>query len=196
MGRRLHLTRDMGQDRIRQVIGHSMFWIVLSGILMFTIGYITSSVFPPGMEYKNEISLADIINIAATAIVTLSAAWYITKKLNEARYAKELAIDDLKEIEDNIASIVRTAQTPIEAGTHPDILPSIHQLHGLLKRLEHTCQINGKSVPVENIMNRFYCFYGCATNFGDESFNSSLIITTGDDLIVAVRETMLRINKL
>ena len=185
----------MGQNKLRSwFAGGALKYVVFGGI-MFLSGYLFSQLMSGSFIYKNELSLSDFANITATCLLTMVAAWYIAKKLNEDRYAKELAIGDLKKIEENIALIIAKVQNDTTPG-YQNILEAVQQLHGQLRRLGRTCSINGSKVPIEKIMNRFYGFYGCATNFGDTTPDSSHVISTGDDLIVEIRETILRINQL
>ncbi len=167
----------------------------LVAITIFSVGYLSSNLISTGISYKNEVSFSDILNIGATCLATIFAAWYISKKLNEDRYAKELIINDLRKIESSISNIVSAAQNPAN-GNRKGIVEMVNQLHGSLSRLERTCGVNGKKVPIKSIMHRFYCFYGCATNFGDEPLNIPLIVSSGDDLIVEIRTTITQINQL
>lgn len=180
----------MGQDkRIAQYI-----WWGIAFLGFFACGYICALFYKSPIDYSGQLTLSDILSTLVGAFVTLWAAWYITKKLNEDRYSKELTISDLKEIEESIAYIVAVAQD--EPDQTSDIIAKVNRLHGTLSRLERTCKINDKNVSIANVMNRFYCFYGCATNFGDKPLNIPLIVSSGDDLIIEIRTAINRINKL
>ncbi|MDE6695813.1 MAG: hypothetical protein K2K25_02940 [Muribaculaceae bacterium] len=180
----------MGQN---QVVRGFLYFVGL--IFSFYIGFLVANLFSEKFNYSAQITLADISNILVTSLVTIFAAWYLSKKLNEDRYAKELAINDLKAIEENISSVVDKAHNP-GGDIIGQLMPLINQLHHLLKRLERTCAINGKKVSTDRIMNSFLCFYGCATNFEDKPLNLDLIISYGDDLIVEIRGTIAAINKM
>ena len=180
----------MGQNR---KIGNVILHIFIS-VTSFSVGYVLSGIFNQPFCFENSISLADILNILLPFIVTLFAAWYLSKKINEDRYAKELAINDLKEIEYNITSIIKSAQTGRE-GVISEVVTQVNQLHLLLKRLERTCSVNGVKISTQKVMNKFYYFYGCATNF-DTPLDVPHIMDYGDDLIVEIRSTMTFINKM
>lgn len=183
----------MELNRISAVFKHGLFGYAVTGIMMFFLGYFISSILKSEMEYKNEISLADILNISITALVTIGAAWYITKRLNEDRYAKELAIEDLKEIEHNITSIVNKVHA---AGPATEILLSVHQLNILLNRLDRTCKVNGKNISVQKVKNHFNIFYRIVGDIDNEEFDNAAVLTSADNLIMEVRETILKINQL
>lgn len=180
----------MGQNQLAKG-----FLYILGLIFSCYIGFLIANLCSDKFNYSTQITLADISNIIVTSLVTIFAAWYLSKKLNEDRYAKELAINDLKAIEENISSIVDKIHKP-EDNIIGQLIPLINQLQHLLQRLERTCAINGKKVPTDRIMKSFYCFYGCATNFEDKPLDLNLIISYGDDLIVEIRGTIAAINKM
>lgn len=169
---------------------------IVSLLVMFALGYFVCGIFGTAWIYRNEISTSDFLNLVVTCIVTLFAAWYIASKINEDRYAKELTISDLREIECNISQIILKAQETDGNDVIRSVIPLINQLQVLLTRLEKTCSINGEKVPITNIKNKFYCFFGCATNFEGEPLNLPLITLTGDELIVEIRQTISKINRM
>lgn len=180
----------MGQNKII-----SIATLVFVSILSFCLGFILSGIFKEQFQYQNSITLADVGNIVIPCLVTLFAAWYLSKKLNEDRFAKELAINDLKEIEQHISAIINRSKSHSNCIIR-EILPQVNQLQTLIKRLERTCSVNGKKVPTDKVKNKFLCFYGCATNFGDKPLDVPAITLYGDELIIEIRSTIANINRM
>ena len=176
------------------------FWLVVSIAVSFALGFALSRMLTDEFSFDNRISLADVTTIIATSLVTVFAAWYLSKKLNEDRYAKEMHIEDLKKIEESISSVIDKAQQIQETtGTQDDItdiVTKVNHLHTLLQRLKRTSRIHNKDIEMNSVTNSFLCFYGCATNYSDTSPNLSLVMSYGDDLIVEIRKTISNINKL
>lgn len=174
---------------------------ILGLIIACALGFLISRLSSDTIQYTASITLADITDLIITSAVTIFAAWYLSKKINEDRFAKELVIGDLRDIEQNIASVVNKIHGSQPSSPGQDeiinqLMPLVNQLHPLLKRFERTCAVNGKKVQTEKIMNSFRGFYGCATNFGDNPIDLSMVISYGDDMIVNIRATIADINKM
>ncbi|MDE7431257.1 MAG: hypothetical protein K2N34_05005 [Lachnospiraceae bacterium] len=183
----------MGQVRIEKTV----LWEIIgfTAVVFSILGFIGAKVVRFGLTYSKDISIADILNIIITSVVTLTAAWYLSKKLSEDRFTKEIAISDLKEIEQNVAEIIHKVQVN-DQNLVNDLMMLINHLQQLLLRFDRTCKFERDEQSVNRINNRFLALYGCATNFGDDPIDPQFVIQNGNDLIVEIRDTISNINKL
>lgn len=94
----------MGQNKITEIL-LSLILIITVGIsLLYGCNFWTTN-----WKFKNEVELTDLINIIVTVSSAIGAAWFIAKKLSEDRFNKELTINDLKKIEEQIGNIIEIA---------------------------------------------------------------------------------------
>ena len=75
--------------------------VIVAVITVLSFGLLQTS-----WSYSYVVEPIDIINILVTVLVTIFVAWYVTKKLSEERFEKELIISDLKSIEECIKKIL------------------------------------------------------------------------------------------
>ena len=168
---------------------------ILIATITFCIGIVVSKLVSFGFSYQNSISFADIANILVTTVVTIFAAWYLSKRLNEDRFSKEMAISDLKDIEQIVSDIIIKAQLedPI---LNAEILKLVNHLQVLLSRFDRTCKLKRKQESIISIQNNFISLYRFATDFDTGPLDIQAIIKYGTDLIVEIRDTINSINKL
>ena len=177
----------MGQDR-------GVCTLLISAIT-FSLGIIISKCFHFGFTYQNSITFADIANMGLTTIVTIFAAWFLSKRLNEDRFSKEMAISDLKEIELIVSNIITKVQ---EEGddVNKELLKLTNHLQQLLSRFDRTCKLKRKQKSIKTVQQNFNTLYRFTTDFGADPLDVQSVIKYGTDLIVEIRDTITNINKL
>lgn len=179
----------MGQNKVSLTLWGIVAILILSILIIFGNGIFSSS-----WKYEFDVRPMDVITLCVTSLITIFAAWYITKYLNEDRYAKELVIEDLKQIESTVGDIIDLSgeSSNVSANT----LSRINKLHLLIERLGKTCNINGKKVNITPIQNKFYLFYGFATDYSESGLDLPSIQLFGDNLIIEIRTMIGKINTL
>lgn len=177
----------MGQDR--------GVCTLLISTMAFCLGIVLSKYIHFGFSYQNSITFADIANIGITTVVTIFAAWYLSKRLNEDRFLKEMAISDLKDIEQIVSDIIIKVQQD-GSNINVEILKLVNHLQLLLSRFNRTCKLNRKQESINSVQNCFNNLYRFATDFGPDPLDIQSITKYGTDLIVEIRDTITNINKL
>lgn len=168
---------------------------VLISAITFCLGVVLAKYVPLGVKYENTLSLSDVVYVLITSFVTLFAAWYLSKKLNEDRFSKELSISDLKEIEQVVGQIIRIVQSSDE-GINAKLLQLVNQLEQLLSRFDRTCQLRREQDSINLIQGHFRNLYRYATDFDENPLDVQSVVKSGTDLIVEIRNTISRINTL
>lgn len=179
----------MGQNKASLILWGIAAILILSILIIFGIGTFASS-----WKYEFDVRPMDVITLGVTSLITIFAAWYITKYINEDRYAKELVIEDLKQIESTVGDIIVLSGESNDVSTNT--LSRINKLHLLIDRLGKTCNINGKKINITPIQNKFYLFYGFATDYSETGLDLPSIQSFGDNLIIEIRATIGKINTL
>ncbi len=179
----------MEQNKVTQVLLIVFVAILMCIAICYGLGFWG---LKTSWQFKYEVELVDFINLLTTIGCTLGAAWFVSKKLSEDRFEKDLQINDLKKIEEQIngliAIIVRNQSLSEE--NKEEILNINAYLNNLINRFVIVNSVNNNT----NIRESFNLFYRYSTNFGDD-FNVPSIISYGDNLLKAVREEIRLINK-
>lgn len=116
------------------------------------------------IEYSQEVSPLDIINIIVTSSVAIYLGHYITKKLSAERYEKEFIIDDLRLIESNIGDIY----TYFKGNSSKDVSEvgeKIEILGKSVERLKTTLSVFNYSISVSSLEDKLKKLYAEGTNF-------------------------------
>lgn len=180
----------MEQNKVIQVLLIIFISILISIAICFGCGF---HGLKTSWLFKYEVEVVDLINLLATIGCTLGAAWLISKKLSEERFEKELQINDLKKIEEQINELIAiiVKNQSLSAQNREEILNINAYLNSLINRF---IVVNSNNIDNRNIINSFNLFYGFSTNFGND-FNVPSIILHGDKLLKAVRDQIRLINK-
>lgn len=178
----------MGQNRTAVILFSISLIVVLALITILSFGVLRTS-----WSYSFIVEPIDVINLLVTVLVTIFVAWYVTKKLSEERFDKELIISDLKSIEACIEKILE-AYEPRNA--NGEILNSINELHILINRFERT--IETRKISTHALRNSFWSFFAVATDYdsGNDTDNIDLpmVQRLGDDLIIEIRRIIGVVN--
>lgn len=108
--------------------------VIVAVITVLSFGLLQTS-----WSYSYVVEPIDIINILVTVLVTIFVAWYVTKKLSEERFEKELIISDLKSIEECIKKILDSYE---QENANKQVLALINQLHIFLTDLKRLLLLN------------------------------------------------------
>lgn len=170
--------------------------ILFSIILVVVIAIITVLSFgllQTSWSYSYIVEPIDVINILVTVSVTIFVAWYVTKKLSEDRFEKELIISDLKSIEECIKKILDAYE---QENASSQILALINQLHILINRFEKT--VAPQRISTTNLKKAFWKLFSVATDYTAVSDISSIDIPQvehlSDELIIEVRQIITKVN--
>lgn len=178
----------MGQNKIAITLFSISLLVLLSLLTILSFGLLQTN-----WSYSYVVEPIDIVNILTTILVTVFAAWYITKRLSEERYDKELVISDLRSIENCIKKVLDLCDT---SDGNTNILTSINQLHILINRFQRT--VTSRKINVTKLQNAFWNFYAAATDYdsNDNTANVDLPLVQhlGDDLIIEVRQIIRVVN--
>lgn len=180
----------MGKNKIIQLLIY-IFLLVIAGIsLLYGLGFWRTS-----WSFKCEVELVDFINIIVTVFTAVCAAWYISKKISEERFFKELIISDLRKIEELISSVIEILirNEHLEETQKQEILNLIGYLKNLIDRFEFINEYNNQNSRLRTV---FFNFYGLSTDFGsDNNIDIQNVIMTGNKLIKEVRCQIININE-
>lgn len=169
---------------------------IIASILLLLLGYWGAGLLSTEWVYDYTVEPMDIINLITTVVVSVYVAWYITKRLTEERFEKELVISDLKDIEGEINKIL-DAYEKSEPGDV--ILPSINQLRILIDRFKKSIQLTAsKKLDTATLDSSFTQFYRYATDYGAVDNVTDIDLPSvqnyGSILIIEVRNLISTIN--
>lgn len=180
----------MGQNKIAVIFFSISFIVVIALITVLSFGLLKTS-----WSYNYVVEPIDIISIIVTILVTIFVAWYITKKLSEERFDKELIISDLKSIEECIKRILDAYETQ---NANNQVLVLINQLHILINRFEKT--IVSRKIDTDKLKKSFWNLFAAATDYTTTDDTSSIDIPKveylSDELIIEVRRIIGKVNTI
>lgn len=178
----------MGQNKIAIALFSTSLVVVIVLITILTFGLLRTS-----WSYSYVVEPIDIVNMLVTILVTIFVAWYVTKKLSEERFDKELIISDLKSIEECIKKILDSYE---RQNANDQILALINQLHILINRFEKT--VDSRRISTNELKNSFWNLFAVATDYNtvDNTSNIDLPMVEhlGDELIIEVRRVIVKVN--
>lgn len=162
--------------------------VIVAVITVLSFGLLQTS-----WSYSYVVEPIDIINILVTVLVTIFVAWYVTKKLSEERFEKELIISDLKSIEECIKKILDSYE---QENANKQVLALINQLHILINRFEKT--VAPQRISTIDLKRRFWRLFAVATNYTAANDTSSIDIPQveylSDELIIEIRRIITKVN--
>lgn len=134
---RILKRRDLGKNIVK-ILLILLIIIVVDILIRLLIQQNWFSKF----QFSYELNPSILFSSFLTAIVTLFAAWYISKKIKEQRFEKDFLLKDLIDIEQDICRI-QTLITPgsIDSQEFIDILNNIQRI---TKRFKHTLNACGR----------------------------------------------------
>lgn len=178
----------MGQNKTTIILFSVSLVVVIALITILSVGLLKTS-----WSYNYVVEPIDLVNILVTILVTIFVAWYVTKKLSEERFEKELAISDLKSIEECIKKIFESYE---QQNANNQILALINQLHILINRFEKT--VDSRRISTNNLKSLFLNLYAVATDYTAVNDTSSIDILRveylSDELIIEIRRIIAKIN--
>jgi hypothetical protein len=178
----------MGQNKIAIILFSISLVVVIALITILSFGLLKTS-----WSYSYVVEPIDIVNILVTILVTIFVAWYVTKKLSEERFEKELIISDLKSIEECIKKILDAYE---QQNANNQILALINQLHILINRFEKT--VVSRQIKTNKLRNSFWNLFAAATDYNTANNTSNIDLLMvehlGDELIIEVRRIIAKVN--
>lgn len=178
----------MGQNKIAIVLFSVSLVVIIALIIILSFGLLKTS-----WSYSYVVEPIDIVNMLVTILVTIFVAWYVTKKLSEERFDKELIISDLKSIEECIKKILDSYE---RQNANNQILALINQLHILINRFEKT--VDSRQIATNKLRSSFWNLFAAATDYTSVDDTSTIDIPRveylGDELIIEVRRIIAKVN--
>lgn len=183
----------------RTVIWISLIFVALAIFFFIRLLYVQAWFYNISLDYH--LVPIDVINLFVTVGVTIWIGYYIVKKLSEQRFEKEMLINDLKLIEQEVNAIGSLLQTSTRVDiTH--ISSKINTIEGIINRFVSTIAIS-TVIPetyTNSLLMAFYSLYAAATDFDSlvvetSNINMPHIQKASNDVVIKTRELILRINK-
>lgn len=122
-------------------------------------------------KFSTDLNPFDIITLFVTTVATIWLGIYVAKKLTELRFKKEYLINDVKLIEQEIASFDRNIMQS-ERLNLINVLPDLNKLKSYIERLTQSLDIFKVNIDISNLDSSFNNLFAKVTN------------TEGDDLIL------------
>jgi hypothetical protein len=178
----------MGQNKIAITLFSVSLIVIIALLTVLSYGVLQTS-----WSYNYVVEPIDIINIIVTLLVSVFIAWYVTKRLSEERFDKELIISDLRDIE---SCIKKTLEFYDSSNSNNEILIYLNQLHILIRRFQ--CTINTDKMDTRGLENAFWQLFKVATDYDSGSDTDNVDIPAvqrhGNDLIIEVRRIIKLVN--
>ncbi len=172
--------------------------LLFSVFSFFFLRFLCRASWLERMVVDYTVSPVDVVSLIVSAVVTIWIGWYIAKKLTEQRFEKDLLINDLRQIEENVTRIKQT----FENSTRVDISLIASQV-GIIHQLKQRfCDTNGlmnKDVSVAKLDSAINELYQYTTDFDmnyvlPENVNQVLLNQKCDKAILNVRELIILVN--
>lgn len=152
------------------------------------------------LDVDRTLNPLEVFNILITSTVTISVAWYISKKITEQRFEKELLIGDLKQVEKEVHSIediINNSDT-IDVNL---VLLKIGSIRNNIDRFESTVEIlNLKGADTIDLNKSFNNLYSFSTDVDSiivksDTIDLAEINRKCSDVVVKTRKLLFQINK-
>ncbi len=178
----------MGQNKVVITLFAVCLIVIVALLTILSYGLLQTK-----WVYNYVVEPIDVINIVVTLLVSIFIAWYVTKRLSEERFDKELVIADLRDIE---SCMKKTLELYERSNNNNEILIHLNQLHILIQRFQRTIDIGG--MDMRALQNAFWRLFAAATDYDSGNDTDSIDIPSvqryGDDLIIEVRRIIRVIN--
>ena len=178
----------MGQDKVAITLFSVCLIVIVALLTILSYGLLRTK-----WSYNYVVEPIDVINIVVTLLVSIFIAWYVTKRLSEERFDKELVIADLRDIE---SCMKKTLELYDRSNNNNEILIHLNQLHILIQRFQRTIDIDG--MDMRALQNAFWRLFAAATDYDSGNDTDSIDIPSvqryGDDLIIEVRRIIRVVN--
>lgn len=111
----------MGQNKVAITLFSVCLIVIVALLTILSYGLLRTK-----WSYNYVVEPIDVINIVVTLLVSIFIAWYVTKRLSEERFDKELVIADLRDIE---SCMKKTLELYDRSNNNNEILIHLNQLH-------------------------------------------------------------------
>lgn len=178
----------MGQNKVVIWLFSVCLIVIVALLTILSYGLLKTK-----WTYNYVVEPIDVINIIITLLVSVFIAWYVTKRLSEERFDKELVISDLRDIE---SCMKKTLELYDRSDNNNEILVYLNQLHILIERFRRTIDTGG--VDMRALENSFWRFFAAATDYDSGNDTNNIDIPSvqrfGDDLIIEIRRIIRVVN--
>lgn len=183
----------------KTVIRISLIIAALALFFFLRLLYVQAWFYNMSLDYH--LVPIDVINLFVTGGITIWIGYYIVKKLSEQRFEKEMLINDLRLIEQEVNGIRSLFQT----SEHVDIAhisSKMNSIENIIDRFASTITISKviSSDSTVALRKAFNILYASTTDFGSNVEDASSVVLppiqkASNDVILKTRELILRINK-
>lgn len=176
--------------------------IVATIIIFFRfICFLAINAWTQNMQIDYNLVPIDVFSLFVSSAITIWLGYYVVKKLSEQRFEKEMLINDLRLIEQEIQNI----ETIFETAENVDITlvsGKMNTIKHLLDRFAYTVRLSENNVnnEIQPINDAFNSLYLASTNFDSDFVNrndidrASISYNT-NRLILKVRKLTISLNK-
>ena len=169
----------MGQNKVAIMLFLVCLLVIIALLTILSYGLLQTK-----WAYNYVVEPIDVINIVVTLLVSIFIAWYVTKRLSEERFDKELVIADLRDIE---SCMKKTLELYDRSNNNNEIL---------IQRFQRTVDMG--EMDMRALQNAFWRLFAAATDYDSGNDTDSIDIPSvqrhGDDLIIEVRRIIRVIN--
>lgn len=131
--------------------------ICSSFLLIHFIRLFCGFIFISEIDYS--VNAFEYVSLILSSFLTLSVAWYITKRITEQRFEKDFLINDLKSIEDIVHNIENILETSSSINI-TYIASRINSIFMLKDRMKEAIELTSLSkmdiTPLENSINDLF----------------------------------------
>lgn len=183
----------------KTIVRISLIIVALALFFFLRLLYVQAWFYNMSLDYH--LVPIDVINLFVSGGITIWIGYYIVKKLSEQRFEKEMLINDLRLIEQEVNSIGSLFQTSTRVDI-AHISSKINTIENIIDRFISTITIS-TIVPIkstDSLRKAFYILYASATNLESDVVETSKIDLppiqkASNDVILKTRELILQINK-
>lgn len=180
-----------------------LLFLVVSTIVLFFrfICFLAINAWVQNVQIDYKLVPIDVFSLFVSSAITIWVGYYVVKKLSEQRFEKELLINDLRLIEQEIQQV----ESIFETSSTIDltlISSKMNTIKHLIERFTYTVRLSDSNIDnqIPSINDAFFGLYRVSTNFDSESIsrenvNFSLITYHTNRLILKVRKLTISLNK-
>lgn len=180
----------------------SLCLIVITVIVLFLFGcFLSINAWFQNLQVDYKLVPIDVFSLIVSSAITIWVGYYVVKKLSEQRFEKEMLINDLRLIEQEIQGI----ETIFETSENVDVTlvsGKMNAIKHLLDRFTYTVKLSEHGVDneIQPINEAFNNLYLAATNFDSDFVNRNDIDRASisyrtNRLILKVRKLTVNLNK-
>lgn len=176
-------------------------FIILSFVLLDVFArFLFAQNWLNDFHLSKEVDPISVLSVLLTSIVTLVAAWYISKKIKEQRFEKDFLLKDLSKIEqtvEEIENLISPGSVELKL-----IIEKLSNIQRLNKSFSNTLKLCGKNESrAYDLNSKYSSMYSLLTDcdsnhliINDE--NDNKLLNEINSYSLEIRRLILKVNKL